>query len=206
MTPEPMQLDPLLTPALESGGCPHMAVMLGSSDELYPVLSAFYALGVKRNGWIAHRALPGESDLDRQRLREAGLDVDALEAAGQFVVVEFDPEEDPVHSTTPWREALERALERGYTGLWYSRFAIGQEDDAYAVVVPFELAWDTDFTGEQVVTLCPYIANTADSDAYAARSESVAAHHDQVLITSADGRLTVQPGRGGASKHSHPGA
>ena len=53
-----------LAPAVENGSC-HLAVLLKTDAELYSVLASFYALGAKRNGWLAHRALMGEADRDR---------------------------------------------------------------------------------------------------------------------------------------------
>ena len=44
---------------VEGEACPHLAVFLRSADELPGVLASFYALGVRRGGWLAHRALPG---------------------------------------------------------------------------------------------------------------------------------------------------
>ena len=53
---------------LEAEACPHLAVFLRSADELPGVLASFYALGVRRGGWLAHRALPGRR---RPRARAA---------------------------------------------------------------------------------------------------------------------------------------
>ena len=96
-----------------------------SADELPGVLVNFYALGARRGGWLAHRALPGEGDRERAMLTEAGLDVAALEAEGRMVVVEMDFDAPAEGSAEPWREALDAALARGCTGLWYARSPVG---------------------------------------------------------------------------------
>ncbi|HEX5782492.1 MAG TPA: hypothetical protein VFX80_11250, partial [Solirubrobacteraceae bacterium] len=75
---------------LDAEACPHLAVFLRSADELPGVLVSFYTLALRRGGWLAHRALPGEGDSEREMLTEAGLDVAELEADGRMVVVEMD--------------------------------------------------------------------------------------------------------------------
>ena len=59
---------------VEAEACPHLAVFLRSPDELPGVLVSFFALGARRGGWLAHRALPGHADRERALLTEAGLD------------------------------------------------------------------------------------------------------------------------------------
>jgi hypothetical protein len=97
---------------LEAEACPHLAVFLNSPEELPGVLVNFYALGARRGGWLAHRALPGEGDRERAMLTEAGLDVATLEAEGRMVVVEMDFDAQAEGSAEPWREALDAALAR----------------------------------------------------------------------------------------------
>jgi hypothetical protein len=66
-------LDNALAPALDSGACPHLAVLLRNDAEFAPVVASFYLLGAKRGGLLAHRA--AEVEADRQALAKAGLDV-----------------------------------------------------------------------------------------------------------------------------------
>jgi hypothetical protein len=54
-------LERVLTRTLDAGACPHLTVLLKTTDELHPVLASFYALGAKRNGWMAHRSIAGEA-------------------------------------------------------------------------------------------------------------------------------------------------
>lgn len=170
-----------LAPAVESGSC-HLAVLLKTDTELYSVLASFYALGAKRNGWLAHRALTGEADRDRDRLAAHGLDVATLEGEDRLAVVEFDTAEPPEHSTARWENDMERALERGLTGLWYSRFAVGPDSDMFAAVGPFERAWESSFHGQAAVTLCPYVVGELTGSAAMDRLASVSEHHDSVLV------------------------
>ena len=146
---------------LEADACPHLAVFLRSLDELPGVLVSFYALGLRRGGWLAHRALPGDADSERELLTEAGLDVAGLEADGRLVVVEMDYDAPAEGSAEPWREALETALERGFTSLWYGRAAVPAEhvDGMLAV----EAEWHRMSRGRPVVTICPFIAGDADA-------------------------------------------
>jgi MEDS: MEthanogen/methylotroph, DcmR Sensory domain len=148
---------------LEADACPHLAVFLRSADELPGVLVSFYSLGLRRGGWLAHRALPGEADNDRAMLTEAGLDVAGLEADGRMVIVEMDFDAPVEGSAEPWREALDAALERGCTGLWYGRDPVPAEhvDGMLAV----EREWHRFSRGRPVVTICPFIAGDEDAAA-----------------------------------------
>ena len=174
-------LDTAIAPELDRGTCPHLAVLLRSRSELPRVLASFYALGAKRRGWLAHRSVRGEGDDDRRRLTEAGLDVAGLVRDGQLVVVEFDPEEPPERSTDPWLRALDEALQRGYSALWYARFAVGPDELEYVGVAPFERAWQECFAGRPVVTLCPYIVGGNEASDHVGR---IAGLHDGVLVPS----------------------
>jgi MEDS: MEthanogen/methylotroph, DcmR Sensory domain len=184
-------LEPVLSAPLERGACPHLAVLLKTGDELYAVLAAFYALGAKRRGWLAHRALPGEGERDRDRLAAAGLDVRGLEAHETLAIVEFDPAEPPEASTAPWEQALDDALARGYTALWYSRFAIGPEEEPYRAVLGFERAWDAAFRDRPVVTLCPYIVGEIGGAAALDRLDGIAQHHEGVLVPRREGAFRI---------------
>jgi hypothetical protein len=193
------QLDSALLPTLSGGRCPHMAVMLGSPDELHPVLAAFYALGVKRGGWVVHRARPGEVARDRGRLTDAGLDCGALEAGGKFVIAEFDLSETPEQASERWLAELERALASGFSALWYSRFVL-ETPEEFAASMPFDQAWDRDFEGRPVVTLCPYIAEPDPLALPENRgSRALVDHqHDDVLVFGETG-FTRHAGRSAAA-------
>jgi DcmR-like sensory protein len=163
-------------------------VLLRSEDELPSVLASFYALGARRGGWLVHRTLEGEADGDRAGLARAGLAVETLEAAGHLLIEEFDPTETPERSTERWERALDDALGRGYSALWYSRFAVGRDPQQYARVLLFEEAWDACFRGRSVVTLCPYIVGELSAGEALQRLSRVAELHRGVLVEG-DGEL-----------------
>jgi MEDS: MEthanogen/methylotroph, DcmR Sensory domain len=156
---------------LEAEACPHLAVFLNSLDELPGVLVSFYALGVRRGGWLAHSALPGDADRERALLTEAGLDVAALEAENRMVVVEMDFDAPAAGSAEPWHEALDAALERGCTGLWYARSPVGP--DAVDGMLEVEREWHRMSRDRPVVTICPFIVGDP---------EAVAEMHTGVLV------------------------
>jgi hypothetical protein len=179
-------LERVLAPLLASGSCPHMAVLLKREEDLIPMLASFYALGAKRNAWLAHRSAQGQAERDRERLAQAGLPVEGLEADERLAMVEFDPAEDPAASPAPWRKALDEALEGGLTGLWYSRFAVGPDEELFLGVAAFERAWDDAFRDRPVVTLCPYIVGELSAGQTLDRLDGVSSLHDGVLVPSAD--------------------
>jgi MEDS: MEthanogen/methylotroph, DcmR Sensory domain len=158
---------------LEAEACPHLAVFLRSADELPGVLVSFYALGLRRGGWLAHRALPGDAERERELLTEAGLDVAALESDGRMVVVEMDFAAPAEGSAAPWREALDAALARGCTGLWYARSPVGGE--GLDGMLEVEREWHRMSRDRPVVTICPFIVGEADPDV-------VAEMHTGVLV------------------------
>jgi hypothetical protein len=164
-----------------------MAVLLKSYDELPGVLASFYALGAKRGGWLAHRSLPGETNLDRERLTQAGLGVRELEDEGRLEMMEIDPNGPAEHSTQRLEDALDRALERGFSAAWYARFAVGPDESAHTAFRPFEDAWDRAFNGRKVVTLCPFVIGEIDARAALERMDWLAGMHDSVLLPAAEG-------------------
>lgn len=180
-------IGPELERATGGGACPHLAVLLRTEAELPSVLASFYGLGAKRNGWIVHRALPGEGGVDRRMLADAGLDVDGLEAAGRLVVSEFDPDEGPQASADRWAAGLTEARTRGLAALWYSRFAVGPATAEFALVAAHEEAWDATFRDRPVVTLCPYVVGELDAAATLERLDAVASFHEAVAIPGGDG-------------------
>ena len=82
-----------LSPALDGGACPHLAVLLRSEEEFAPVVASFYALGAARGGWLVHRAV--EPAGDRVALARAGLDVDTLEAERRLAIEPIRLDEPP---------------------------------------------------------------------------------------------------------------
>ena len=180
-------IEGVVDPQAGATSCPHLAVLLKSYDELPEVLASFYALGAKRNGWLAHRSLPGESELDRERLSKAGLAVADLEAEERLVIMEIDPEGPAEGSTEVLERALDQALERGFAAAWYSRFAVGPDESAHTAFRPFEDAWERAFSGRRVVTLCPFVVGEVDARAALEQMDWLANQHDSVLLPGAGG-------------------
>jgi hypothetical protein len=160
---------------IEPGACPHLAMILGRDEDVWPTLASFYALGAKRNGWLFHRTLDAESD--RAALTAAGLDVAALEADGRMVFDEISLDisvEDYVHA---WEPQLEAALARGYDAAWWARFPIGGE--LIARSAEYEAAWDAHFHDRPCVSLCLFIVGDLERDQLAPQ---LALTHDSVLL------------------------
>jgi hypothetical protein len=172
---------------VDAEACPHLAVFLRGADELPDVLVSFYALGVRRGGWLAHRALPGGTGHERDVLTRAGLDVAALEAADRMVIAELDFGVPAAGSTDRWRAALEDALARGCTGLWYARFPVNPGDAGYEAVLGYEREWHRTFRDRPVVTICPFIVGGLDGPATVDALAAVSASHTGVLVPEADG-------------------
>jgi hypothetical protein len=165
--------------------CPHMAMLLGSPQELHPALAAFYSLGASRNGWMLHRSLPGEADADREGLIAAGLDVEALEAGGRFTLTEVPVSEPPEAWAQPFLPLIEDALREGYEAVWWSRFPVGTAGRDFEVALDYDRAWDEALAGRRAVSLCLYVVGTLGLEADAA--ERLAEIHDGVLRTGPDG-------------------
>jgi hypothetical protein len=175
---------------LEAEACPHIAVLLRSLDELPGVLASFFALGIRRGGWLAHRALPGQADHERALLTAAGLDVAGLERDGRMVIVEMDFSAPAEGSALPWREQLDAALARGHSGLWYGRFAVQRDNPAYKGMLAVEREWHRTFRDRPVVTLCPFIVDSADP---LATLGEVAESHTGVLVPDGAGYRMLRP-------------
>ena len=172
---------------LEAEACPHLAVLLHDADELPEVLVSFYALGVRRGGWLAHRALPGDTDHERRVLSDAGLDVAALEASARMAIVELDFDVPAERSTDRWRSALDDALAQGCTGLWYARFPVNPGDAGYDAVLGYEREWHRTFRDRPVVTICPFIVGGLDRPAMRDALAEVSQSHTGVLVAEAEG-------------------
>lgn len=166
-----------LESAIDTGACPHLAMLLQRPEDVWPTLASFYALGAKRNGWLFHRALARSADEDRRALTGAGLDVAGLEASGRMVVTEVHlpvTVEEYVHG---WEPQLEAALARGFDAAWWARSPIGPDPGIIERSVEYDRAWDEHFAGRPCVSLCLFIVG----DLNGPEPALIAAHHDQVL-------------------------
>jgi MEDS: MEthanogen/methylotroph, DcmR Sensory domain len=176
---------------LEAEACPHLAVFLRGPDELPTVLASFFALGIRRGGWLAHRALPGDTERERALLTKAGLDVARLETEGRMVIVEMDFSGPVEESAQPWLKQLDDALARGHTGLWYGRFPVGLNTPQHEAMLAVERVWHRTFRDRPVVTLCPFIVGELDGGDTIAAIGRVAEMHTGVLVPDADGGYDV---------------
>ena len=59
-------MDSALDTTIAPGACPHLAMLLGRDEDVWPMLASFYALGAKRNGWLFHRTLDAATPTARR--------------------------------------------------------------------------------------------------------------------------------------------
>jgi hypothetical protein len=182
-----------ISPALDGGTCPHLAVLLRSEAEFAPVVASFYSLGAKRGGWLVHRGI--EPDHDRQVLAGAGLDVSELEAERRLTLEQIKPTEPPEELPRRLDDGFDEALERGMTTLWSSHTPVRPDSDSFALAMEVERAWDEHFRGRPVVTLCPYIVGGLDAPSTLARLTGLGAGHDGVLVPAEQGLELFRPAR-----------
>jgi hypothetical protein len=180
-------------PGLGAASCPHMAILLDSVADVAPALASFYLLGLRRNGWLFHRALPGKADEDRAALEAAGLPVSDLERQGRFELCELPIQDPPETWAQPYLPVVERELARGYDAVWWSRFPVGPDDELFELALVYDRYFDATFHGERAVSLCIYIVGGLPAAARAERAGSLREMHDSTLVLEPDHRLTVLP-------------
>jgi hypothetical protein len=169
-----------LGPAFTRHACPHLAVLLRRLDDLPAMLASFYALGVRREAWIVHHCLPGATGTERVAMTAEGLPVAELEAQRRMIIHELDPREQPPETAARFERALEDALGRGLSALWYSRFPIGPGAQLFEAATAHDANWDRHFRGRPVVTLCPYVVGDG-------RQATLEGFHDAIAVQSEAG-------------------
>jgi MEDS: MEthanogen/methylotroph, DcmR Sensory domain len=174
--------------------CPHVAILLRSPAEIYRVQASFYALGLRRNGFVVHRSLPDRRDRDRTGLADEGLDVAAFEGAGRLVVDETPVSEPADTWAERWTGTVEEAFGRGFDSVWWTGFPIGREDRFYRLALEYDRAWEASVARRRSVSLCLYIVEGLDEEERRARIDELASFHDAVLVSGADG-VSLEPGR-----------
>jgi hypothetical protein len=182
-------------PGLGTASCPHMAILLDSVADVAPALASFYSLGLRRNGWLFHRALPGKAAEDRAALEAAGLNVTELEREGRFELCELPIEDPPETWAEPYLPVVERELARGFDAVWWSRFPVGPDDALFELALVYDRYFDATFHGKRAVSLCIYIVGDLPASARGDRAESLQHVHDSTLVLEPDQRLTVLPRR-----------
>jgi len=180
-----------LVPALDSGACSHLAVLLKSEEEFAPVVASFYSLGAKRGGWLVHRgAQPND---DRRALARAGLDVDGLEAERRLAIEQLRLDEPPDSLPRRLDAAFDDALGRGLNALWSSHTPVGADPESFRVAMSIERAWEEHFKDRPMVTLCPYVVGGLDAPAGLDRLSRLGAGHDGVLVPGERGLELFKP-------------
>ena len=175
-----------LGPAFTRHACPHLAVLLRTVEELPAMLASFYALGVRREAWIVHHCLPGAARTDRDAMTAEGLPVADLEERERMILHELDPAEQPPQTAARFERALEAALARGLSALWYSRFPVGPGAQLFEAATAHDANWDRHFKGRPVVTLCPYVVGEG-------RQATLEGFHDAIAVQTEAGFTLTEP-------------
>jgi hypothetical protein len=179
---------------LQTRRCPHLAILLRSPEEVHPAQASFYALGLRRNGFVVHRALPGQGDAERVALRAAGLDVDMFEDSGRFIVDESAITEPPETWAQRWTVTADEAVERGFEAVWWTGYPIRPDEQLYRVALAYDRAWEACFAGRPSVSLCLYIVEGLDGEERRARIDELTPIHEALLV-SEPGGVVVEQGR-----------
>lgn len=180
-------MERVLDDVLAGRRCPHLAMLLGSASEIHAVQASFYGVGVKRNGWVLHLALPGRLERDRAGLQAAGLDVDGLERAGRLAIDELPVTEAPADWAQRWAAVAEHALRRGFDAVWWTGPPIAPADAVYRVALEYDRAWEACIEGRPAVSLCLYLVEGLDEEQRRRRVEELGSFHDALLLPGPSG-------------------
>ena len=146
---------------VEAGWCPHLAILVPGAAAVVPALASFYGLGARRNGWLFHRALPGQADadraaLDRRRARRRRAGGRRAAAPSPSRRSRADRE----RWAQPWVPVAERARSRAASRRRGSRASrSGPSEDRFTAALAYDRAWDEAFHGRPAVSLCVYIVD-----------------------------------------------
>ena len=193
MASEGIDLERPLAGTFDEGACPHMAILLDAPGDVPAALASFYALGLRRNGWLFHRALPGQAAADRAALTAAGLPVAQLEAEERFELCELPVSDPPETWAEPWLPVVEDRIAGGFDAVWWSRFPIGPDDELYQLALRYDRYWEAAFHGRQAVSLCVYVVGGLAGDAREERVRDLREIHDRTLMVPADRSVTALP-------------
>jgi len=188
-----IDLEQPLAGTFDGGACPHMSILLDTFDDVPSALASFYALGMRRSGWLFHRALPGRADEDRGALTAAGLPVERLEAEERMEICEVPLTDPPETWAEPWIPVVDRQVGRGFQAVWGSRFPVGPDDDLFQLALQYDRYWEATFHGRRAVSLCVYVVGGLGG---AARDERVRERreiHAHPLVVPADRSVTALP-------------
>ncbi|MEA2384053.1 MAG: hypothetical protein QOH72_4024 [Solirubrobacteraceae bacterium] len=180
-------------------------MLLQNVQEVHVAQASFYGLGVRRNGWILHRSIPGRLENDRDGLRSAGLDVDALVREGRMAIDETPIHEAPEDWAHRWAAVAEAALRRGFDAVWWTGPPIPHTTDVYNLAVDYDRAWQRCIRGRPAVSLCLYLVDGLSEDERRARTEELGEFHDALLM-SGPGGVTVLETLFAMGAHEPPAA
>src|SRR3954447_21452785 len=193
----PTDLERPLAGTFDDTACPHMAILLDSFDDVPAALASFYALGLRRNGWLFPRALPGQADARRRppppprpaRPPAAGrappppgLPVAQLESEGRFEVSEQPISDPPETWAEPWVPVVEQKVSGGFNAVWWSRFPVGPEDALWSLALRYDRYWESAFHGRAAVSLCVYVVGGLGGEARDERVRDLREIHDRTLV------------------------
>jgi DNA-binding CsgD family transcriptional regulator len=176
-----------LDDALGARKCPHLAMLLRSMQEVHVAQASFYGLGLRRNGWVLHRSIPGRLEKDREGLRRAGLDVDALVRDGRMAIDETPIQETPQDWAHRWAAVAEAALRRGFDAVWWTGPPIPAAADVFELASAYDREWERCIHGRPAVSLCLYIVGDLDEAQRRARAEELGEFHDALLMSGPGG-------------------
>jgi DNA-binding CsgD family transcriptional regulator len=167
--------------------CPHLAMLLRSMQEVHVAQASFYGLGLRRGGWVLHRSVPGRLEKDREGLRNAGLDVDALVREGRMAIDETPIHEAPEDWAHRWAAVAEAALLRGFDAVWWTGPPISAATEVYDLALAYDRAWERCIQGRPAVSLCLYVVGGLSEDERRARAEELGEFHDALLMSGPSG-------------------
>jgi DNA-binding CsgD family transcriptional regulator len=177
--------------ALSGRSCAHLAILLRSLDEVPAAQASFYAVGIRRNGWVLHHTLPGRADEERAALTAAGLDVERLEAEGRMLVEEWAVSEPPESWAQRFVAVAQKALARGFDAVWWTGYPVGPEDELYKTLVEYDRAWEACIHGRPSVSMCLYVAEGLPDPERERRQAQLGAFHDALLVPGEQGIRVV---------------
>jgi hypothetical protein len=188
-----IDLEQPLAGTFDGGACPHMSILLDTFDDAPAALASFYALGLRRTGWLFHRSLPARGEADRLALTAAGLPVARLEAEGRMEICEVPLTDPPETWAEPWVPVVDRQVGAGYQAVWWSRFPVGPDEETFELALRYDRHWEAAFHGRRAVSLCVYVVGGLGGEARAERVRDLREIHDRTIVAPGGGGVTVLP-------------
>jgi hypothetical protein len=188
-----IDLEQPLAGSFDGGACPHMSILLDTFDDVPSALASFYALGLRRSGWLFHRSLPGRGEADRRALTAAGLEVARLESEGRMEICEVPLTDPPETWADPWVPVVDRQVGAGYHAVWWSRFPVGPDEETFELALRYDRYWEAAFHGRRAVSLCVYVVGGLGGEEREQRVRDLREIHDRTIVAGAGGDATALP-------------